>query len=199
MIRNLLLDLGGILYGVDYYRTTRALGLPDAALPDLLQDPILAAYEKGVISTADFLAHWQSRFPHLSLEVLTQAWNAMLLGPLPEAEAVLETLHLHFSLAIFSNTNDLHLTVVEPQLCGWKRYFQYIFFSNRIHRRKPEPEAFMYVLSELRWALEETLFVDDSAVNVTGAQAAGIKAILFHPPNQPLHLLTLLRQEKALS
>lgn len=193
MIRHLLLDLGGVLYGVDYHRTTSALGLPDDALPHLLSDPILAEYEKGTLSTEAFLTHWAKRFPALSREALIDAWNAMLLGPLPAAEAVLAQLAKHFSLALLSNTNDLHLAIVEPAIAPWRPYFAGMFFSNRLHRRKPDPETYLHVLDELGWHPEETLFIDDSLSNVEGAQQAGLHVHHFFPPNQPEKLIAIAR------
>jgi len=187
----LLLDLGGVLYGVDYGRTLEKLGLAPQDLAALLQDPTLAAYEKGDISTETFLQAWQKRFPHLSQEALKEAWNAMLLGPLPQTEKILQTLSAHYPLALLSNTNDLHLTIVEPQITPWKSYFIETFFSNRLKKRKPDPDTYFCVLKKLDWPAERTLFVDDSAANIAGASAAGLKTYLL-PPNSPELLLKLI-------
>lgn len=192
-IRHILLDLGGVLYGVEYHRTTRSLGLPDEALPALLNDPLLAAYEKGECSTDTFIAHWQIRFPQCNQEQLINAWNAMLLGPLPGAESALRQLAEHFSLGLLSNTNDLHLTVVEPAILPWSGYFADMFFSNRIHRRKPDPATYRYVLERLGWSPEETLFIDDSPANVAGARSAGLSAHLLNPANQPDRLVEVVK------
>ncbi|MCS7154086.1 MAG: HAD family phosphatase [Bacteroidia bacterium] len=190
-VRHLLLDLGGVLYGVEYHRTAIALGLSPHALPELLNDPILAQYEEGAISTEEFLRHWQARFPHLSPPQLVEAWNKMLLGPLPQVETILSELCSHFSLALLSNTNDLHLAIVEPEISAWRPFFEGIFFSNRIHKRKPNPETYLYVLEVLGWAGKETLFIDDSLLNVQGAQRAGLHGYHFSPPNQPERLLQI--------
>jgi putative hydrolase of the HAD superfamily len=167
------------------------LGLPTEALPALLQDPSLAQYEKGLLSTDAFLAAWQERFPHLSTPELIDAWNAMLLGPLPGVESLLDTLASRFSLALLSNTNDLHLSIVEPDILPWSPYFVDMFFSNRLRRRKPDPETYLEVLRRLGWKPEETLFVDDSPANLQGATAAGLHTHLLDPPNQPKQLLAL--------
>ena len=172
-VKYILLDLGGVLYGVDYGLTLQGLGLSAEALPALLQDPTLAAYEKGELSTEAFLQGWKNRFPHLTERDLIDAWNAMLLGPLPEAEKVLQILASSYSLALLSNTNDLHLTIVEPHIAPWRKYFVEVFFSNRISRRKPEPAAYRYVLDELGWQPQNTLFIDDNSLNVQAAQALG--------------------------
>ena len=190
-VEYLLLDLGGVLYGVDYGRTLEKLGVAAQDLAALLQDPTLAAYEKGEITTENFLQAWQKRFPHLSQEALKEAWNAMLLGPLPQTEKILQTLSAHYPLALLSNTNDLHLTIVEPQIAPWKPYFIETFFSNRLKKRKPEPETYLHVLRELGWSVEKTLFVDDSVANVAGASRAGLKTYLISP-NSPERLLKLI-------
>lgn len=195
-IQHLLLDLGGVLYGVEYVRTAHALGFPTNRLPELLNDPSLAAYECGQLSTEEFLEYWQARFPTHTPAQLIAAWNAMLLGPLPEASVVLERLSLRFSMALLSNTNDLHLKHVEPAIAAWKPYFQEVFFSNRIGRRKPDPETYRYVLERLGWAPEHTLFIDDSPANIAGARAAGLRAWLLEPPNEPRVLLSLLSEER---
>lgn len=195
----LLLDLGGVLYGVDYLRTTQALGLRPEQLPELLNDPSLKAYECGRISTEVFLQHWQKRFPDYTEAQLIEAWNAMLLGPLPGVSEGLSQLAERFSLALLSNTNDLHLEQVEPAIDPWRPYFVEVFLSNRIGRRKPASDTYRYVLDRLGWAAERTLFIDDSPANIAGARAAGLRAWLMEPPNQPAALLALLSQEQLRS
>ncbi len=187
----LLLDLGGVLYGVDYKRTLDKLGLSPHDLPNLLQEPALTAYEKGEIDTEAFLQAWQNHFPHLSPAALQEAWNAMLLGPLPLAETLLKTLSAHYSLALLSNTNDLHLTIVEPQILHWRPYFVHFFFSNRLGKRKPDPDTYQFVLRQLGWPAKKTLFVDDNFSNIQGARAAGLLTYLL-PANQPQQLLSFL-------
>lgn len=172
-VKYILLDLGGVLYELDYGRTLRGLGLSPEALPALLQDPTLAAYEKGELSTEAFLRGWKNRFAHLTERDLIEAWNAMLLGPLPQAEPILASLASSYPLALLSNTNDLHLIIVEPQIAPWRKYFVEVFFSNCISRRKPEPESYLYVLNELGWQPQSTLFIDDNSINVHAAQALG--------------------------
>ncbi len=172
-VKYILLDLGGVLYELDYGRTLQGLGLSSDALPALLQDPTLAAYEKGELSTEAFLQGWKNRFPHLTEGDLIGAWNAMLIGPLPQAETILASLASSYPLALLSNTNDLHLTIVEPQITPWRKYFVEVFFSNRIFRRKPEPASYLYVLNELGWQPQNTLFIDDNSINVYAAQALG--------------------------
>ena len=44
---------------------------------------------------------------------------------------------------------------------------------------KPDPAIYHHVLKELGTQPEETLFIDDKAVNIEAAQALGMKALVF--------------------
>jgi FMN phosphatase YigB (HAD superfamily) len=44
---------------------------------------------------------------------------------------------------------------------------------------KPDPAIYRYTLRELGTQPEETLFIDDRAVNVEAANAMGMKAMVF--------------------
>ncbi|MCS7162747.1 MAG: HAD family phosphatase [Bacteroidia bacterium] len=191
MIRYLLLDLGGVLYEVVYQRTLERLGLPPQHLSEFLQHPIVAEFEKGCLTQEEFVRYWQGHFPHLAPSAILEAWNAMLKGPLPQAEEVLRRLATHYPLALLSNTNTTHLELVEPQIRPWRPYFQGIFFSNRLGQRKPDPAVYRTVLAQLGWLPATTLFVDDNPTNLQGAQAAGLQTFLL-PPNRPEKLLEYL-------
>ncbi|MEN2992657.1 MAG: HAD family phosphatase [Bacteroidia bacterium] len=191
MIRHILLDLGGVLYEVVYERTLAQLGLPPQRLSEFLQHPIVAEFEKGRITQEEFLRYWQGYFPHLAPSAILEAWNAMLGGPLPQAEGVLRRLAARYPLALLSNTNTAHLELVEPQIRPWQPYFQGVFFSNRLGQRKPDPAVYQTVLTQLGWMPATTLFVDDNPTNLQGAQAAGLQTFLL-PANKPEKLLEYL-------
>jgi len=44
---------------------------------------------------------------------------------------------------------------------------------------KPSPDAYAHALAELGCGADQVLFIDDQAVNVAGAEAAGIRSIWF--------------------
>jgi len=51
--------------------------------------------------------------------------------------------------------------------------------SCRAQHVKPEPAIYQYLLNEYKLKPEETVFIDDMAINVAAAKSAGIKAIQF--------------------
>ncbi len=57
--------------------------------------------------------------------------------------------------------------------------FDGLVFSGTIEMTKPNKEIFEYLLKKFNLKAEECLFIDDSAVNIDGAKAIGIKGYLF--------------------
>jgi putative hydrolase of the HAD superfamily len=45
--------------------------------------------------------------------------------------------------------------------------------------RKPYPEAFQFILDEQQLNPAETLFIDDTPKNITGAQAVGLQTVFL--------------------
>ena len=51
--------------------------------------------------------------------------------------------------------------------------------SYEVHSVKPEPAIYEHCLDGIGTPPEQTLFLDDKMVNVTGAEMLGIRAIQF--------------------
>ena len=56
-------------------------------------------------------------------------------------------------------------------------FFTKAFLSHEIHLRKPDVEAFKYVLEDQGLIPERTLFLDDLPQHVAAARSVGIQAI----------------------
>ncbi|WP_315819521.1 HAD-IA family hydrolase [Paraflavitalea speifideaquila] len=66
--------------------------------------------------------------------------------------------------------------------------FEKAWYSHSINRRKPDVQAFEYVLQDAQLAPHETLFIDDALVNVEGARAAGMQAYHLEPGKTVLEI-----------
>jgi putative hydrolase of the HAD superfamily len=53
------------------------------------------------------------------------------------------------------------------------------FTSFRLHMMKPNPRIYKYVLKECGAKPSEALFIDDTPINVAGAERIGIRGIVF--------------------
>ena len=91
-----------------------------------------------------------------------------------EMLAVVRTVRRQSTVALLSNAttrlrSDLHKLDLIDEL-------DVIFNTAEIGIAKPDPDVFHHVLRELGIEADQALFVDDLAVNVEGARAAGITA-----------------------
>lgn len=182
MIRNILFDFGDVFLNLDKPATEREMkkwGYTGAS-PHLTA--ILKAYEKGVITTADFLKQIHTLFPDASNENLIQAWNAILLDFPENRLTFVEQLAKENKLRLFllSNTNELHIDCVKTQM-GESRYnrfkscFEGFYLSHQMKMRKPDSEIFEFILEQHKLIPRETLFIDDTLEHISSAQTLGIQ------------------------
>lgn len=80
--------------------------------------------------------------------------------------------------AILSNISDNVLSSVEREFV-WIHRFDVLVWSYQVRMVKPNPAIYRYTLTKLGAQPEETLFLDDKAVNVEAARALGMIAIEF--------------------
>ena len=183
-ITHLLFDLGGVIINIDPSLTlkglsnggTRAISFSDMAHPVHLQ------YEKGHISSEEFLGH-VAELCQISPEEVEVHWHSLLLDiPLKRVQ-LLQDLRKHYPLFLLSNTNALHIPEVEKILHrdtgieSLSHLFDKLYLSYEMGKRKPDAEYFHQVLEENRLNPEQCLFIDDSIANIEGAKALGIQTL----------------------
>ena len=187
-IDTLLLDLGGVLIDVDYHASAnafKALGFTDfdALYSKAKQDHLFDGFETGTLSPAQFRDRIRQLFrPDITDTDIDRCWNAML-GSIPkERIALVGQLKRHFRVLLLSNTNAIHVPAFsgiirrENGIADFKALFHGAYYSCEIGLRKPNTDAYAYVLREHGAAPECTLFIDDSIQHVIGARAAGLQA-----------------------
>jgi glucose-1-phosphatase len=189
-IKNIIFDLGGVLLNIDYEKTSQAfrdLGVEnfDDMYSQLTADPLFRDLEMGRINEESFYDAMKkaAKDDKITVEQIIDAWNSMLLDFRIESLNYLEKLSKHYRLFLLSNTNIIHLKAF-AKLFGQTKlkdafddYFEKAYYSHQIGFRKPDAEAFEFVLKAHDLKPEETLFIDDSYPNVETAQALGMQAI----------------------
>ncbi|MHA7864731.1 HAD family hydrolase [Flagellimonas marinaquae] len=181
MIKNIILDFGDVLINLDKPATAKAMvqhGFTEItpALEVLFQD-----YEKGFLSSSDFLDEVASYFPNANRDYLIEAWNSILLDFPEHRLKFIEQLAMenHYKMILLSNTNDLHMERVKAEM-GMERFlrfqnaFDVFYLSYEIGMRKPDAEIFDFVLQENELLPHETFFVDDVKENTDAAAELGI-------------------------
>lgn len=192
-IENLIFDLGGVILTLDMPRAERAftdLGVKDyntlfrsGNVSSFFKD-----YEVGAITDAEFLDALRNlaQLP-LTDQQLTAAWNAMLGYFPPERIDLLNRLKGRYRLFLFSNTNALHLATFREMYTAafdgrsFDALFEKAYYSHLLQMRKPDKAAYEQIIRENQLNPSKTLFIDDSALNIEGAESAGLKAIQITP------------------
>ncbi len=186
MIKNLIFDFGDVFINLDKTATARELQKLGGTTfsKSMMQQNI--AYEKGLLSTEDFLNFYQQEFIQATPQQLTSAWNAVLLDFPPNRLSFIQDLaHTQeYRLFLLSNTNALHIQYLREKLSffdHFKKCFEQFYLSHEIYMRKPDSSIYTFVLQENQLNPEETLFIDDTKENILAAQKMGFHTWHLHP------------------
>ena len=184
MIRNVVFDVGGVLVRLRYQPFVRYLaesGIDLTDLPGWLATIDLDAHERGEITGRELLERiaGQARRP-LDPRDLERRWLDMFERS-AEMFDLAEGLMQDYRVYLLSNVGDLHWAHLDAEY-GIGRVGHGAIASFRVGAVKPSAE--IYREAERRLGLEpaETVFVDDLARNVAGAQARGWQAIHHRDP-----------------
>ena len=187
-IKNIIFDLGGVLIDLDFNKTYQKLAdYSGIDLADLLkmgtQDGVFLDYEKGLISSEDFIEEVKMLIGKgLTNNQIIDAWNAMLLDIPVERLRFVEKLKRKYNLVVLSNTNALHVESFSrtmDEVFGVGNYhslFNKIYYSHEVHMRKPELTIFQHVLKDSNMRPEETLYFEDNLDNISAAEELNIVA-----------------------
>ena len=180
----IIFDLGGVILNIDYKLTItefEKLGLKnaDSFYSKKVQNPIFDKIEVGAISPKEFLEQLQKECDNASIELVENAWNAMLLD-LPQSRLnYIKTLKNNYQIFLLSNTNAIHIRAFKNKIGAekWKAFssvFDKMYLSHEIRCRKPDKEAFQIILEENKLKPNEVFFVDDSSQHIEAAKKLGI-------------------------
>lgn len=208
--RALILDFGGPVLRTPFELlrgTERRLGLPPLTFdwrgpldPDA--DPLWQRLQARTIGEPDY---WAARAAEFATVTGASGVPAMMRelfrGPEDElvrseaVAAVRAARMLGYRVGVL--TNDLALFHDQEWIAGVRilREVDAVVDAARLGVRKPDPGAYRAALDELAVTRSEAVFVDDQPVNVDGARAVGIPAVLFdvaRPAESYARALTLL-------
>ena len=188
-IKNIIFDFGGVIHDIRYENVAEAFarhgvtGLDKFYSKDY-QTEEMDLFEKGLISPAEYREYIR-RMTGIPLtdSVIDEIVNAILIDVPAERVELLLKLRSKYRLFLFSNTNQINYDCFTAKLKGkygfdiFERCFDDAYFSHFMHMRKPSPEGFELILHEQHLVADETVFIDDIAKNLEGAQAVGIHGL----------------------
>ena len=188
MIKNLLIDFGGVLIDLQKdvcIRNFHALGVTglEPLLEDCHQKGFLMDFELGNLSKEAFCDQMRTlgNVPSTTTnEDITEAWNSFLIGiPRYKLQQLLD-LRKDYRMILLSNTNEIHWAWTLQHDFSWEGHTLFDFFDEAYlsfvrHKAKPAADIFQDIINETQIIPTETLFIDDSPANCHTAETFGIK------------------------
>jgi glucose-1-phosphatase len=174
-----LFDLGGVLIEVGGVAPMRALAHIDSdeeLWQRWLTSPWVRRFERGHCSAEDFAAGIVGEWGlDLSADVYLEQLRSWMSGPLQGAADLLDDVRRRVPIGCLSNMNAVHWDVITARSTTFDT-FTYRFLSFELGMVKPDPELFEAIATRLPVVPAQVLFLDDNALNVEAATAAGFMA-----------------------
>ncbi len=195
MQKALLLDLGNVVLGIDFRRVfsywAEAAGVDEQVFYDGWSiDQAYREHEIGAINFTEYTLALSNRFGiAMPEEEWLTGWNSLWTTPFHGVINLLPQLAERYQLYGFTNTNQAHADEWRSRYGAELAAFETIFVSSEIGMRKPDAEAFGYVCEVMCTAPQDTIFLDDTLENVSGARASGLEA--RHVPTEDEVVATL--------
>lgn len=180
-IEVLLFDLGGVLIelsGVPTMLDWAGVSSEETIWQRWLSSAAVRKFEAGGCTPMEFARGIVREFElPVSEAAFIEAFTRWPKLPFDGAVAMLRELRRSFTLVCLSNTNELH----------WSRFcresdliqqFHHSFPSHLTGMLKPDRIAFEHVKDELAVDPAKILFFDDNQLNVDGAAAVGLQALI---------------------
>ncbi len=185
--------MGAVLINIDYNKTAQAfkeLGITDfdQQFSQINASALFEELEMGKITNDYFYTAMQAQIPgSVDSSLIKHAWNAILEDFRMESMHYLVELKKEVRLFLLSNTNAIHLEevnlILQKQLgvAAVDDYFEKAYYSHKVGMRKPHADIFEFVLSDAGILASETLFVDDTKMNIDTAEQLGFNTHLLLP------------------
>ncbi len=177
MINTIIFDFGDVFIDKDKSAKESALKQLGLANWDTELEKLEKKLETGKIDEEKFLKSLQKHIP-ASAEDIKEAWNSEIGNfPLYRLE-FLQKLTQDYRLFLLSNTDPIHLEKFENDAgasfySDFYQCFERVYFSHEIGYRKPDEEAYSYLINKYEIQPKRTLFVDDKKFNTDVAETLG--------------------------
>ncbi|MFD1096551.1 HAD family hydrolase [Salegentibacter chungangensis] len=200
MIKTIIFDFGDVFVNLDKAATKKEMeALKVSEFPEVILEKNLE-YEKGLISSDEFIGFYREEFPHLESEQIVNSWNAILID-FPEyryqfIKKLSEEKDYH--LILLSNTNEIHIDWIKknvPFFEDFKKCFDAFYLSHEINFRKPNANIYEFVLETHELQPQECLFIDDTKENTEAAAQLGLHTWNIEPTREDVIDLFTAKKE----
>lgn len=180
MVNAIIFDFGDIFINKDKEARDRALASLGLTEWTMAHEELERSMETGKIDAEGFLKTLQNDIPNATLKEIKAAWNEGIKDfPLYRLE-FLQNLAEGYRLFLLSNTDPIHIEKFERDVeasfySDFYQCFEKVYFSHEIGVRKPDAEAFNYVINKHDIQPKRTLVVDDKKFNTDAAAELGFQ------------------------
>ena len=192
MIKNLIFDLGGVLVSLDREKClgnfAADLGFPDMGdyLNAYAQKGFFAKFENGDIDSAQFRDAVREHCTKEGVtdEMIDSTLDTFLTGVAPYKVKMLLELKEKYNLFLLSNVNPIAWKsccelFLEAGGVDIEDVFEKLYLSFKLNASKPGTLIYEKVLEDSQIVPEETLFIDDSALNIETGSRMGLNVLLY--------------------
>jgi putative hydrolase of the HAD superfamily len=187
-----IFDFGNVIAHFDYTRACTRLGSRFGLSGEQLLarvragglDTALKRYETGRSTAHDFSKTIRSLagLEGVTHDEFAEAWVDIFWLNEPVAELVGSLRRRGYTLVLGSNTNELHAAKFRHQFAATLAHFDRLVLSYEVGHLKPSAEFFMACARAAERPESSCVFIDDLAENVAGAQAVGMRGIVYRDP-----------------
>lgn len=200
-VKNIVFDLGGVIINIDFDKTYQALGdLSGISLEEsrkiAKEKELFLLFETGQIPESEFFTLLRTSFKEGTQdEEIRNAWNALLMDIPIERIELIKNLRKKYKLFLLSNTNFTHILEVNKILAeavgvdDLKHLFDKVYYSYEMKLVKPNVDIYKNLCQDAGINPAETVFIDDSPLNLDGAREAGLEVLHATHQNTILELL----------
>ena len=179
-INTFIFDCFGVVCSTPFFSwykdnmTTR--GFVDDRLLDIYRE-----LDLGNLSEED-VALYFSKYEGMTLtkEEIQEQVDSYLSLDVKLVKIIRELKQKGFKMVLLSNANaSFFERKVYQAYPEFKSLFDEIIVSSKIKIVKPDKEIYLYALKKINSKPEESLFIDDSKINVEGAEKVGMQGFLY--------------------
>lgn len=187
---NLVFDLGGVVFTWNpetlIQKIFPALAARQRVWTKIFHHPDWVALDRGALDRDMAIQRAASR-TGLALEDVAALMHQIpsLLAPIPEMIALIRYIKQTTAHRVFvlSNMHVASIRHIEQTYPVWD-LFDGTVISCYVHKVKPEMEIYQHLLNHYGLRPADTIFIDDSQVNLDAALQAGIQTLHFASPQQ---------------
>lgn len=204
MIKNYIFDFGNVL--AEFYpdRLTAAC-VKDENVRQTVSDVVFDRIywdrlDRGTITDEEVKAGIKSRLPENLHDDACKVYDSWVFNmtPFPGMQKLIEDISkTDKKLFLLSNISigfaDTYKNV--PWINELLSKFDGLVLSGTVGLVKPNKDVFEYVLEKFDLKAEESLFIDDNAQNIEGAESAGINGYLFDGDAEKLRRFLLTKEK----